>query len=86
MVTFSYDFDGMQHSLGAYTFCQSSGLIVSLDKTNMIVMRSSNYPHSPIPMLMYKGEHLPFCVRVGYKIWKNGLVDKMQHTCFMMHH
>ena len=27
-----------------------------------------------------------FCVPVGYKIWENGLVDGMQHTCFMMHH
>ena len=27
-----------------------------------------------------------FCVPVGCKIWKNGSVDGMQHTCFMMHH
>ena len=27
-----------------------------------------------------------FCVPVGGKIWKNGLVDRMQHTCFVIHH
>ena len=27
-----------------------------------------------------------FCVPIGYNIWKNGLVDGMQHTCFMIHH
>ena len=27
-----------------------------------------------------------FSVPVGCKIWKNGFVYGMQHTCFMIHH
>ena len=38
-VIFSYDVDGMQHILGALeAFCQSSGLIVNVDQTKMMVV------------------------------------------------
>ena len=29
---------------------------------------------------------IKLCVLVEWKIWKNGLVDRMEYSCFMMHH
>ena len=59
VVIFSYDVDGVERLLGVLeTFCQSIGLIVNMDKTNFVVMRTVQ-PHQ-YPILTYTGEHVQF--------------------------
>ena len=70
----------MRCLLGALeAFCQSSGLIVNVDKTKMMVVRTIQ-PHHYL-MLTYKGEHVQF-VQSFKHLGINVLATNKWSVCF----
>ena len=62
--------------------------IMAIERVVEYMLKVHKSPSHRLPRIAWEAskKFQKLCAVVGCKIWKYGLVDGMQHTCFMTHH